>query len=261
MSDIIIISVLSITVLLLTTHKIAPLSGKDAKNAKQSFFDKQAVLDVIQQLTIVFFSAMLAMWLTDYLETRNTREHVQSFLSPMQDSCISVFVDVDAKIKEYYKTEGSAQQGTDEQLYQIATEVINNEATLFETMLYNENFISTLHPLSYSMIHHNLDTQSTIRRQLNDFDPNNLDRQETADLIAEYLFSLADAAFSMDCLMEDVEFCLPLLSTLDESILQDSIDNSPFFQLYRLDLEMLESLFEVDLSAWKNYTRYTNTTG
>ena len=261
MSDIIFISVLSVIVLLLTTHKVKSPDNKDKKNAKQHFFDQQAVLDVIQQLTIVFLSAMLAMWLTDYLETRTTREHVQSFLSPMQDSCISVFVDVDEKIKEYYKSEDSGQQGTDEQLYLIATEAIKNEATLFETMLYNENFISTLHPLSYTMLHHNLDTQSTVRQKLKGLDPDNLNRQETAELIAEYLFSLADAAFSMDCLREDVEFCLPLLAALDENTLHASIDNSPFFQLYRMDLEMLESLFDVDLSVWENYSRYNNTIG
>ena len=239
--------------MLLTTHKFKPIVKIKAKSGnKEPFFDYDSLLNMVQQLVIVFISAVLAMALTEHLENKSAKEHVQSFVAPMQDSCVTQFSRINQNL---YAKHTKAEEGTaltNEELYELVDLVKTSDSTLCETMIYNENFISVLSPSSYMFLNDSIENIKIIRSDLKNISADNMDRQFVAESIAKYLFYYTDTIFSLEALKNDIEFNLLMFTISDDNL----IKNNMWFKTYREDVKKLEIIFSADLKEYENKCRY-----
>ncbi len=243
------ITIISVVILLLTTHRS---KKKVENNGKARFFDGESVVNVVQQLVIVFLSAMLAMWLTEYLEKKNTVEHVEAFASSMYLDYTGQLSNIHMDIKEVADLENEAEKGTDEQLLKIAKAVASNENSFFENMRYNDDFVTTLSPTSFMVLSIDFENMNRISNELKEVNAENLDRQKVSEQIADYLFYLSDAAFSFGLLRVDAEYDFVNLFFADQSL----IEQDTIYTIYNMDIKFLQESFDVDLKDWENKRKY-----
>ncbi len=269
MSYIIPITLFSVLILLLTTiKKVSPAeseekrveaSGKHhSKNSKKGYPKKHLSIDgaafsnIIQQIVIVFLSALLAMSLTEYVEDKMNREQAAALMPQLQNSIITQFSKVGGEIKDIYDVLEEGETATDEQLLNVAKVIVDEDGAFMEAILYNENLVSTVAPMSYMFLNMDVSQMKKISSDLSEIDPENFDRQKTAELIAEYLYCCTDAAFSMEVLKEDITFDLVTLAMVEESVLKDNV----YYELYTSYIEKLQTAFSVDLKSYEGKIRY-----
>jgi len=254
MTYIIPITLLSLATLFLTTIKRVPVDGgKRAKVTFRSAIDKDAFTDIIRQVVIVFLSALLAMWLTEYVEQKTTRNKVQSLAPQIQISMSSQVLQVGGEIRDICGKESTAGTSRDEQLAAIIKQIEMDDINLWEATLYNESFVSVVDPMSFMHLNIDLTKMKHIKEQLLRTDLSSATTQEICELIAEYLYYGTDAAFSLQFLAEDIEFNLLLLATLEDEHFESDI----YYSQYNQVIKLLEDHFGCDLSAWEGKRQYS----
>lgn len=253
MNYIIPITLTSLIVLFLTTIKREPVS---AKGGAKPHIDRDAFTDIVRQVVIVFLSAMLAMWLTEYVENKTVKNRVQALTPQIQVSISSQTSQVGAEIKSAHESGETSDAAIRSQLRDIAKEIERDDMDLWEAMLYNESFLTTLDPMSY--MHINIDF-SQLRHTKNDLintDFATADIEAVTDSIANYLYYCTDAAFCLSVLSEDIEFNLLALTMLEDEVFEKNI----YYVNYNSCIDMLEEHFGTDMDEWKDKRQFGRTT-
>lgn len=246
----IVIMVVSVVVLILTTHKVKPV--KEVKGAdKAPFFDRQALVDVIQQIVIVFLSALLAMGLTEYMEEKTAAERAEDYVNAMETACFAEYSELQREILDLYDTLEDPKANRDEQIKYLADFILDRENNLFETMLFHDELVSSLSPQSYLTLVDDMENAKLAQNRLAKLDLNTADRQVLADYIAQYLFYCMDTYFNLGAIDSNgIDFELSKLGMLTDEQLQNGVHAD-----YNERIVMLEELFDVDLGKWYGYRR------
>ena len=75
---------------------------------------------------------------------------------------------------------------------------------LWETMLYNENFLTTLDPMSYMHLNMDFSQLKYIKNELFAVNISSADKQQICEKIANYLYYCTDTAFYLEYLSDDI---------------------------------------------------------
>lgn len=232
---------------------------KDTKTMKNEQKRKRRVafFKIIQELTIIFFSAILAIWLTDVFEENKTKERVSSFMAATSNANIGQLSQVNGILLDLKEK----QSVTDEDVLQIAGAPIKNWSNMTETVLYNDMVISTIDPMSYTMLNTCMENNERVVESLKEeIEKGVLNKQTIADNVASYCFYTAQLSLYLEILSDDVTFQLPLLVIVEEDVLVKELSASTSYaayaEIYQNDINMLEQLLGVELPYWKERTLY-----
>ena len=262
--------VVLITAILQIKNEEEPVTKKDAKTIRLERQKKRKVafIKVIQELTIIFFSAILAIWLTDVFEEQQIKERVSSLMLATSNANVGQISHINGvllDISEINKASGEADYHiSDEDIIEIASAPIKNWSNMTEAILYNEMVISTIDPMSYTMMIICLENnERTIESLKEELEKEELDKEAIAEYVASICFYSSELSLQAELLSEDVEFQIPMLAYLEYENMEDLMellqtysDYNTYNEIYLNDIHMLEDLFGVDLSEWEERPIY-----
>lgn len=247
---IIIISILSISILLFTAWKQFQIDSSNSTNKtkkpkqKHGFLSSESLLHIVQEVVIVFYSAILAIWLSGYVENIKTQNYVESLMEAACNSEINQISQVSGVLKDMI----SNNNGTILDKTKSVNTIIKSKNSFIESVLQNDTVISQLNPLSYISLDICMENISIDIAGLEDeLKLETLNELVIADYIASYCYYSYEIAFYFDCISNDVDYNLWQLALIDSKIKSGTV----YYSAYMDSLKDIEEIFGVELTEWK----------
>lgn len=220
---------------------------KQGKRQKTNFYRSEHLVHIFQEVIIVFFSAVLAIWLTQSVENYNNQRKVQSLLQASYFEKINQLSQVSGTFNDIVEDNLDEEYSIEDKV-RAAESIIKSHNDFTENILSNETVLSQINSSSYVLLSICMENITLDVAYLEDeMKCAEVDYQIIAEYAASYCFYSYNMAFYFECLSDDVNFNLLQLAFVDEEFKESSAS----YKAYIGTLNNIEIIFNTELSEWK----------
>lgn len=230
--------------------------SKEQRNTKKGrgFFKSEQLISVFQEVIIVFLSAILAIWLTEFVNDYNTQKDISSLMEVSCNAEITQLAQVSGTIKDIIENNHLKEYSLEDKMMS-ADSVIKSYNGFAENILSSERVMSQLTPISYTMLDICIELINMDISYLEDeLKQDEIDQQKIAKYMVSYCSISYKMAFYFECLSKDIKFDLPKLALLSENEIKTSI----YYKAYIDTLNGIGEIFDIDISEFKEISSWFN---